>query len=99
MARDGRPRGHPCAAPLGCRAMEGINEYLRRLFEVASLAEQSLAARRSVPEALQGPPAIAHGGAVAALLLELAERHTRETGIAAALPRPLRAEVALVRAI
>jgi hypothetical protein len=79
--------------------MERITEYLRRLFEVESLAAQSLTARLTVPEELQGPPAIAHGGAVAALLLELAERHARETGVAAALPRPLRAEVALARAV
>ncbi len=79
--------------------MEAIGAYLGRSIGIDSVSDDELRARLTVPADLQGPPGIAHGGAVAALLLEAAERHAREAGGLAALPRPLRVEVTLARAV
>ena len=79
--------------------MEPIGAYLRGRFEIESVTAEALRARVVLPADLQGPPRIAHGGAVAALLLETAERHARETGGLRGLPRPLRIDVTLARAV
>ncbi len=79
--------------------MEPIGAYIRRSLEIDSLSDDGLRAGLFVPADLQGPPGIAHGGAVAALLLEGAERHARDAGGLARLPRPLRLEVTLARAV
>lgn len=79
--------------------MEPIADYIGGRLRVESLSESALAGRLAVPADLQGPPEIAHGGAVAALLLEIAERHARDAGGLRGLPRPLRVAVTLVRAL
>jgi hypothetical protein len=56
----------------------------------------SVAARVVVPSALQGPPRIGHGGAVASILLELAGRPGGRTDVAAP-PHARRLDVALAR--
>ncbi len=58
--------------------MEPIDEYLRSCLSVESASESGLAATILVPEDLQGPPGVAHGGAVAMFAYEMARALDRE---------------------
>ncbi len=78
---------------------EPMEEYLRNCLAATAMGSDQLHARVQFPSDLQGPPETGHGGGVAAMLVELVRLLAGERGGEVVLPRPLRVDVTLHRAL
>ncbi len=81
------------------RALSPMDVFLRELIKVEERGRDRLTATVCYPPTLQGPPESGHGGGTTAILFELARMLCGEADERRLLPRPVRIDVTLHRAM
>jgi hypothetical protein len=80
-------------------SLQPMEDYFHDRVRIETRTRNQMQARVTFPTDLQGPPEAGHGGGVAAMLFELVRLFRDERGGATPMPRPVRIDVAIHRAV